>query len=109
MQGVYLKFFVCQSHKHHSVLVYEWLLEQAKKKGYPGGSAFLSLASFGQSHRLHEGHFFELGSDLSVEVSFALSDAQASEFLLFLKKENVNLFYTKSPIDFGFTKDITPP
>ena len=30
MQGVYLKFFVQESNKHHGILTYEWLLEQAK-------------------------------------------------------------------------------
>ena len=36
MQGIYLKFYVHENRNHHHTLVYEWLLEQAKKLGIHG-------------------------------------------------------------------------
>lgn len=103
MKGIYLSIYVHQFQKHDGVLLYEWLLEKAKKMGLPGGSAFLSLAGFGHHQQLHEQHFYELsGGNLSVAVSFALSEKQANDFLKVLKKENVKIFYVKSSAEYGF-------
>ena len=33
MQGVYLKFYVKEKRRHHGLLAYEWLLEQAQRLG----------------------------------------------------------------------------
>jgi len=74
MQGIYLKFYVQEKHRHHGILAYEWLLEQARQHGIHGGSAFRAIAGYGRHGRLHEEHFFELAGDLSVEVGFVLSD-----------------------------------
>ena len=35
MQGTYLKFYVQEKHRHHGILAYEWLLEEAKKAASP--------------------------------------------------------------------------
>ena len=40
MQGIYLKFYVQENRRHHGILAYEWLLEEARKVGIHGGSAF---------------------------------------------------------------------
>ena len=102
MQGVYLKFYVQESRRHHGVLAYEWLLEEAKKQGIHGGSAFRAIAGFGRHGRLHEEHFFELAGDLTVEVGFALSEPEASDFIERLSKEPLKFFYVKLPLELGF-------
>lgn len=104
VKGIFLKLFVNQFQKLDGVLVYEWLLEKAKSLGYPGGSAFLSLAGFGEHRLLHEEHFFELRGDLPVVVSFVLSEKQAAEFLNVIKEEKVEVFYVKFPVDYGNIK-----
>ena len=38
---------------HHHTLVYEWLLEQAKKLGIHGGSAFKTISGFGRPNILN--------------------------------------------------------
>lgn len=101
MKGIFLKFFMQQSEKHQSILLYEWLLEKAKSLGYPGGSAFLSIAGFGEHRVLHEEHFFELGGQLPIMVSFVLSEKEADEFLHILKEEKVRLVYVKFPVEYG--------
>lgn len=100
MKGTYLRFYVHENRKHHGILLYEWLLEQAKKAGIHGGSAFRAIAGFGRHGILHEQHFFELAGDLTVEVEFLLTDEQAQTLLAALKKENVRLFYAKSPAEY---------
>lgn len=101
MQGIYLKFYVQEKHRHHGVLAYEWLLEEAKKLGIHGGSAFRAIAGFGRHGRLHEEHFFELAGDVSVEVGFALSEEEAQSFLTHLAGEKLRMFYLKVPLEMG--------
>jgi len=101
MQGIYLKFYVQEKRRHHGVLAYEWLLEQARKTGIPGGSAFRAIAGYGRHGRLHEEHFFELAGDVPVEVGFALSEEEAQRFLAHLAGEKLRMFYIKVPLEMG--------
>lgn len=106
MQGIYLKFYVQEKHRHHGILAYEWLLEQARKHGIHGGSAFRAIAGYGRHGRLHEEHFFELAGDLSVEVGFVLSEEQAQTFLAQLAGEKLRLFYIKLPLEMGVVGEV---
>jgi len=105
MQGTYLRFYVHENRKHHGVLLYEWLLETAKKAGLHGGSAFRAIAGFGSHGVLHEQHFFELAGDLTVEVEFLLTNENAESLLALLRAERVRLFYAKAPAEFGLLGD----
>jgi uncharacterized protein len=100
-QGIYLKFYVHENRKHHHILLYEWLLEQAKKIGIPGDSAFRAIAGYGHNGILHEQHFFELAGDMTIEVEFMLKEEDAEKLLQFVKSERIHLFYTKLPAEFG--------
>jgi PII-like signaling protein len=101
MQGIYLRFYMHENRKHHGILLYEWLLERAKKAGIHGGSAFRAIAGFGRHGVLHEQHFFELAGDLTVEVEFLLSDGEAAMLLDLLRREQVRVFYAKVLAEFG--------
>jgi PII-like signaling protein len=99
-KGTYLRFYMHENRKHHHVLLYEWLLEQAKKIGIHGGSAFRAIAGYGRHGILREQHFFELAGDVTVEVEFMLSEEEAEKFLQFVRGERVRLFYAKLPAEF---------
>ena len=101
MKGTLLRFYVHENRKHHGILLYEWLLETAKKAGIHGGSAFRAIAGYGRHGVLHEQHFFELAGDLTVEVEFLLSDEQAQTLLGLLRREQVRVFYASFPAEFG--------
>lgn len=105
MQGVYLKFYVQEKRRHHGILAYEWLLEQAQKLGIHGGSAFRAIAGFGRHGRLHEEHFFELAGELSVEVGFALTEEEAQRLLAHLAGEELQMFYIQLPLVMGVVGD----
>src|ERR671935_1215161 len=102
MKGTYLRFYMHENRKHRGVLLYEWLLETAKKAGIHGGSAFRAIAGFGSHGVLHEQHFFELAGDLTVEVEFLLAEDQAEALLQLLRREQVRVFYAKTSAEFGF-------
>jgi PII-like signaling protein len=109
MQGTYLRFYVHENRKHHGLLLYEWLLETAKKAGIHGGSAFRAIAGYGRHGVLHEQHFFELAGDLTVEIEFLLSEEQAQMLLGVLRKEKVQVFYAKAAAEFGMVGNVTAP
>ena len=101
MKGTLLRFYVHENRKHRHILLYEWLLEQARSLGIHGGSAFRAIAGFGRHGILHEEHFFELAGDLPVEIDFAVSDEDAVRLLDHLKTARVQVFYVRMPIEYG--------
>jgi len=101
MKGMYLKFYVHEHRRHHGILLYEWLLERAKKMGLHGGSAFRAIAGFGRHGILHEDHFFELAGNLPVEVVFMVSEEEAAQFLELIKQEKIRLVYVLMPAEYG--------
>jgi PII-like signaling protein len=103
MNGTLLRFYVHENRKHRHRLLYEFLLEQAKRLGIHGGSAFRAIAGFGRHGILHEEHFFELAGDLTVRVDFAVSDDQAKALLARIEHEGIDLFHVTTAAAFGTT------
>ncbi len=101
MNGIYLKFYVHEHRRHHGILLYEWLLERAKKLGIHGGSAFRAIAGFGRHGVLHEDTFFELAGNLTVEVVFMVSEQEAAQLLRLIEQEPIRVFYIKMPAEYG--------
>ena len=101
MQSVYLKFYVTEKQRHNGTLLYEWLLEEAKKLGVPGGSVFRAIAGFGRHGRLHEESFFELAGELPVQVEFVLEAILADKLLETLRAHKLNLFYVRYALESG--------
>jgi len=101
MKGTLLRFYVHENRTHHHIALFEWLLEQAKKMGVHGGSAFRAIAGFGRHGILHEEHFFELAADMTVAVEFVVSDAEADKLLSLLREERVSIFYSRVAAEFG--------
>lgn len=101
MKGTCLKFYVHEHRRHHGILLYEWLLERAKKLGIHGGSAFRAIAGFGQHGILHEDHFFELAGNLPVEVAFMISDEEAAQLLGLIEQEKIHVFYVRMLAEYG--------
>jgi PII-like signaling protein len=101
MKGTCLKFYVHEHRRHHGILLYEWLLERAKKLGIHGGSAFRAIAGFGRHGILHEDHFFELAGNLPVEVVFMVGEEEAARLLELIEQEKVHVFYVKMPAEYG--------
>jgi PII-like signaling protein len=101
MEGTFLRFYVHENQRHHGILLWQWLLEQANKMGIRGGSAFRAMAGFGRHHVLHEDHFFELAGSLTVEVEFIVTEEESRGLLDLLKREKARLFYADIPARFG--------
>lgn len=101
MKNVYLKFYVAEKQRHKGTLLYEWLLEEAKKMGAPGGFAFRAIAGFGRHGRMHEETFFELAGELPVQIEFVLDEALADKLIAELRAYKLNLFYVRYAVESG--------
>ena len=104
MNGTLLRFYVHENRRHHHILLYDWLLEEAKKLGIRGGSAFRAIAGFGRHGVVHEERFFELAGELTVEVELAVTEDEAERMLERIRAEGIDLFYARTPVEFGFIK-----
>ncbi|MEO9078016.1 MAG: DUF190 domain-containing protein [Rhodanobacter sp.] len=100
-QGVCLRFYVHENHRHKSILLYEWLLEQARKMGIHGGTAYRAIAGFGSHGVMREQHFFELAGDLTVRLDFVVSSEDAKRLVSLAETEKLTLFYIEFPVEFG--------
>lgn len=101
MQNVALKFYVTERQRHNGELLYEWLLEQAKELGVPGGSAFRAMAGYGRHGHMHEETFFELAGEQTVQVEFVLEAALADKLLEMLRAHQLNMFYLRHAVEAG--------
>ncbi len=102
MKKVCLSFYMYELQKHQGILLYEYLLEAAKKMGISGGTAVKAVAGFGHHKKLHEEQFWDIASNVPMEVKFFLLSDQAQEFFQFLVKEKIFLFYSLIDAEYGF-------
>jgi PII-like signaling protein len=108
MQGVHLRFYTYENRRHEGRLLYDWLLELARRHGIHGGSAFRAIAGYGRHGRRHEQHFFELAGDVPVLVEFLCSAAEAEALLETLRTAGVHLFYARLSAEFDWLDPTTP-
>lgn len=105
MQGWSLRFYMHENQKHRGMLLYEWLLREAKNRGIHGGSAFRAMSGFGRHGVISEQHFFELAGQLTVLVEFLVSDQEADELLRIVHEDGAPLFYARFRAEFGVVAD----
>jgi len=101
MQSVYLKFYVSEKQRHDGKMLYEWLLEEAKRQDIPGGSVFRAIAGYGRHGHLHEETFFELAGELPVQVEFILDSRLAEHLLNSLRAHKLDLFFVRYAVETG--------
>lgn len=102
MHGYQLTFFTCQSRQHDGLPLGEWLLQEARKLGIRGATLIAATQGYGHDGKLHAAHFFEL-SDQPIEVTMALSKADAERMFARLHEEGINIFFVKTPIEYGMS------
>jgi PII-like signaling protein len=96
-----LSFYVSEKQHKADMPVYEWLLEEAKSLGVPGGSAFRAIAGFGRHGKMHEDTFFELAGELAIKVEFVVDDMLADQLLDRIHSSNMNIYYLKQKVEAG--------
>lgn len=100
MQGFQVTFFTEEGRHHGRKQVHAWLMELAKSIGITGITTAVGVQGVGRNGKLHSAHFIEI-SDQPVEVTMALSLEQCSTLFSLLDDEKANIFYIKTPVEFG--------
>ena len=101
-QGFQLSFFTQQDQRHRGKPLAHWLIEEARAMGIAGATLLAASEGFGRARRIHAAHFLELG-DQPLEVVMAVTAEQAGRLFARLEADDVSLFYTKTPVEFGTT------
>jgi PII-like signaling protein len=109
MKATVLRLYMHESRRFRGMLLYEWLLEQARKLGIHGGSAFRAVAGYGRHGVLHEQNFFELAGELPVVTEFIVGEADAERILALVRKENIDLVYVCWPAEYAATSAPATP
>jgi PII-like signaling protein len=104
MQGFQLTFFTQQDRLHAHVPLGDWLVREARRLGVAGATLITGAEGFGHSRKLHSAHFVEL-ADQPLEVVMAVTPAEADRLFDRLRDERINLFYIKTPVEFGMTAE----
>jgi len=102
MHGYQLTFFTQQDRRHHHLSLAQWLIEEARTLGISGATLITAAEGFGHGGKIRSAHFFEL-ADQPLEVTMAVSGADAERLFARLKEEGVDIFYVQTPIEFGMT------
>ena len=101
MQGTCIKIFTSEAARHHGKLLFEWLLEEARSLGIPGGTVFRGTAGYGRHRVMHEETFFELAGELPVEIEIVAPDPQIDLLVERIRQEKLRMFYVRFPVEFG--------
>lgn len=100
MQGFQVTFFTEEGRLHGHQPVQAWLMALARAQGITGITVVTAAQGVGRDGRLHSAHFIEL-ADRPVEVTMALSPVQCTALFERLEAEQANLFYVRTPVEFG--------
>ncbi len=100
MKGYQLTFYTEQSRRHGRQTVVDWLLAQAKHAGIQGATVISATEGISHAGVHHAARFFEL-TDQPMQVIFAVTEIEAQLMFDAIRRENVHVFYTRCPIEFG--------
>lgn len=101
-QGLCVQFFVREGARQDGRPIHEWLFEQARAEGIPGGSVFRASAGYGR-HGLVEDSFFELGGRLPETVEFFGEDEKIERLIDRVGQAGLKLVYLTYPVRCGIT------
>jgi uncharacterized protein len=102
MNGYQITFFTQQNRRHHGKPLADWLVHLAKDMNLRGATLIPASEGFGHHGRIHAAHFFEL-ADQPLEVLVAVTEDEAARLFARLRDEKLDLFYVKTPVEFGVT------
>jgi uncharacterized protein len=103
VKATVLRLYMHESRRYRGMLLYEWLLEHARKLGVHGGSAFRAIAGYGRHGVMHEQNYFELSGELPVVAEFIVSESDAQRILALVRKEGIDLVYACWPAEYSAT------
>jgi PII-like signaling protein len=100
VNGYQLTFYTEQNRRHGHQTVCEWLLHEARKLGIHGATVISAAEGVGHAGAHHAAHVLKL-ADQPLQIILAVTEDEAERMLAIVRAENVHVFYTRFPIEFG--------
>ncbi len=79
-----LRIFIGESDRQGSRLLYEVIVEEARRRGLAGATVLQGIMSFGANSRLHTARILRLSEDLPIVVEIVDSSEKIDAFIPFL-------------------------
>ena len=108
MNGYQLTFYTERNRKHGHQAICEWLLHVVRELGIHGASVITCTEGIGHAGAHHAAHALKL-ADQPLQIILALTEEEAERILDVVRAENVHVFYTRFPIEFGIIGDDAVP
>jgi PII-like signaling protein len=108
MNGYQLTFYTEQNRKHGHQTICEWLLHEVSQIGIHGATVINCAEGIGHAGAHHAAHMLKL-ADQPLQIVLAVTEDEAERILDVVRAENVHVFYTRLPIEFGVIGDDLPP
>ena len=101
MNGIILKLYFDEFKKEGNTPLYEHLLKLAHSLNIEGVTICKGIAGYGRLGKIHEEHFWELGSNVPVEMTMLTSRDQGKSFLDKITEGKINLTYSMTECAWG--------
>lgn len=76
-----LRIFVGELDTYSGKPLYQWLIEEAKRRGLAGATALRGMEGFGVHHQLHTAKLLELSVDLPIVVEIIDTEDRIDAFM----------------------------
>jgi PII-like signaling protein len=81
-----LRIFIGENDRHHSRLLYEVIVDEARKRGMAGATVLRGIMGFGAHSRMHTAKVLRLSEDLPVIIEIVDKPERIEAFLPDLDK-----------------------
>lgn len=99
--GVQLTFYTQAERSFENQPLYEWLVKQAKLHGIDGITVINGFEGIGHDGQTHLVNWFD-PSQQPIRIIMVLEEDKSENFLKDLAHCQLNVFYTVSPVQYGF-------
>lgn len=100
MKGFQIAFFTQQNRRHGNEPLHQWLGDVSQTLGIVGATSARGVGGYGRSGKFHSARFFDF-TDQPIEVIVAMTEEQAATLLARLEEERADVFYVKTPVEYG--------
>jgi PII-like signaling protein len=80
-EGKLLRIFVGEDDRWHGRPLYEAIIEEARRRGLAGATAWKGFIGFGAKSRLHTTKILRLSEDLPIVIEIVDAEAKIAAFL----------------------------
>lgn len=80
-EGSLLRVFIGESDRHAGMLLYEWIVRQAREHGLAGATVLRGVEGFGARSRVRTAKILDLSTDLPIVVEIVDDAAKIEAFL----------------------------